>query len=667
MKRRQGSFPRLSRDIMCGLSGLLTLSTAPEPVLRDCVGRMSDTLIHRGPDDWGAWVDAEAGIALAFRRLSIVDLSPAGHQPMTSSCGRYVMVFNGEVYNFPELRRELEQYGRKFRGHSDTEVMLEAISEWGVAAAVKKFVGMFAIALWDRRERALRLVRDRLGIKPLYYGWSRKTFLFASELKAIRAHPEFGSEINREALLLAMRHAYIPQPYSIYRDILKLPPGCILTLKVGTKGEAKMEGPIPYWSACEVVESGAAHPWTDSERDATEELDALLRDAVRLRMVADVPLGAFLSGGIDSSTVVALMQAQSVRPVKTFTIGFHEQKYNEAAHAKAVAARLGTEHTELYVTPSDALAVIPKLSTLYDEPFADPSQIPTYLICALTRQQVTVSLSGDGGDELFAGYPFHRRTKSFWASFKWLPRSLRTLMAKGIAHWDPAAYNRFLNFLSPLLSGIGRPATVGEKAHKLAEVLRAEGPHELYRHLTTFWKHPEGIVIAGREPPVISSDPSAWARVDDLTQWMMFIDLTTYLTDDILTKVDRASMGVSLEVRVPLLDHRVVEFAARVPASMKVRNGQGKWLLRQVLYRYVPKDLVERPKQGFAIPLDAWLRGPLREWAEALLDETRLRREGYFRPGPIRAAWREHLSGQRNWQDHLWNVLMFQAWREAWA
>lgn len=652
---------------MCGLTGFVSCGPVDEQELRAQVCHMADQLIHRGPDDWGAWVDGEAGVALALRRLAIVDLSPAGHQPMVSSCGRYVMVFNGEVYNAPGLRRELEPCGRTFRGHSDTEAMLEAISEWGLDEAVKKFIGMFAIALWDRRDRVLHLVRDRLGIKPLYYGWCEKTFVFASELKALRAHPAFVADVNRDALALEMRHAYIPQPYSIYRGILKLPPACRLTLKTRLNTKASLEGPTPYWSTREVVERGAADPWKGTEEAAVKKLDSLLRDAVRMRMVADVPLGAFLSGGIDSSTVVALMQAQSSRPVRTFTIGFREETYNEAAHARAVATHLGTEHTELYVTPREAVEVIPKLPTLYDEPFADASQIPTYLVSALTRRQVTVSLSGDGGDELFGGYPAYFRTRSLWTAFKWFPRSMRRLLAWVIVRWDPVTYNRYLRRLAPLLAGFGRSATVGEKAHKLAEALPVDSPYELYCHLTSFWKRPNELVLGAQAPPTIAGGPSSWASVDNLVQWMIFLDLVTYLPDDILAKVDRASMAVSLEARVPLLDHRVVEFAARVPVSLKMRGGQGKWLLRQVLYRYVPKELVERPKKGFAVPLDEWLRGPLRDWAEELLDEARLRREGYLRPEPVRALWREHLSGQRNRQDYLWNVLMFQAWRERWA
>jgi len=635
--------------------------------MRAQVSRMADRLAHRGPDDSGVWVDAEAGIALGFRRLAIVDLSPAGHQPMSSSDGRYVIAFNGEVYNFGELRKDLEPLGHTFRGHSDTEVMLEAVSEWGLETAIRKFVGMFAFALWDRRERVLHLVRDRLGIKPLYCGWQDKTFLFASELKALRAHTDFEPEINRGALALYLRYGYIPQPYSIYQGIWKLPPGHILSLRAGAQSSLELSGTASYWSAKEVYENGAANPFRGSEGEAIEDLDRLLRDSVRLRMIADVPLGAFLSGGIDSSTVVAMMQAQSHRPVKTFTIGFRTPEFDEAAHAKTVAAHLGTEHTELYVTPREAMDVIPKLPTLYDEPFADSSQIPTYLVSAMTRRHVTVSLSGDGGDELFGGYQRYSNARQFWETARWFPNFSRRALARFLRVCKPTTYDRLIGGLGPLLPRLARPSSVGERMHRLAEVMTVKNPEELYRHLVSYWESPGEVALNAKEAPALLTQSSEWARVDDISQRMMFLDLATYLPDDILAKVDRASMGVSLEARVPILDHRVVEFAARVPISMKIRSGQGKWLLRQALYRYVPRELVERPKMGFSVPIEEWLRGPLKDWAEGLLDQERLRREGFFCPDPIRKLWAEHLSGQRNWQGHLWNVLMFQAWREKWG
>jgi asparagine synthase (glutamine-hydrolysing) len=643
------------------------MGSAPEQELRTQVCRMADQLVHRGPDDAGLWVDAEAGVALGFRRLAIVDLSPAGHQPMTSSNGRYVIVFNGEVYNFGELRKDLEPLRHGFRGHSDTEVMLEAVSEWGLEAAVRKFVGMFAFALWDRRERVLHLVRDRLGIKPLYCGWQDKTFLFGSELKALRVHPAFRPEVNRSALALYLRLGYIPQPYSIYQGIWKPPAGHILSIQAGAQPSLELPGTARYWSAKEVYETGAADPFQGSGAEAIEELDRLLRESIRLRMIADVPLGAFLSGGIDSSTVVSLMQAQSNRPVKTFTIGFHEQEFNEAAHAKAVAAHLGTDHTELYVTPKQAMDVIPKLPTLYDEPFGDSSQIPTYLLSALTRRHVTVSLSGDGGDELFGGYTRYVRGRKFWEIIRCFPYTSRNALARLIRVCKPATYNRLWGGLTPILPRLARPSTVGDRAYRLAEMMAARNPEELYHNLISYWRHPTEVVLDAKESPTILTQPSDWARLADISQRMMFLDLATYLPDDILAKVDRASMGVSLEARVPILDHRVVEFAARIPLSMKIRWGQTKWLLREVLYRYVPRELVERPKMGFGIPIEDWLRGPLRDWAEELMSEGRLRREGFFRPEAIRELWAVHLSRQRNRYGHLWNVLMFQAWREKWG
>lgn len=644
---------------MCGIVGFWDNSQQLNAdQLVPMVQRMSDTLLHRGPDDGGTWVDAEAGSALGHRRLAIVDLSPEGHQPMVSADGRYVIVFNGEVYNFLELRRQLEQLGHRFRGHSDTEVMLAAFSQWGLDAAVKSFNGMFAFALWDRQERVLHLGRDRLGEKPLYYSWFGQTFLFASELKALRAYPNFNPEINRNALALYLRHNYIPAPYSIYQGVYKLPPACILTVQPG----GSTTQPIPYWSAQTIAEAGIAQPFTGSETDAIAQLDALLRDAVNLRMVADVPLGAFLSGGVDSSTVVALMQAQSNQPVKTFSIGFYEDNYNEAKYAKAVAQHLGTDHTELYITPAEAIAVIPKLPTLYDEPFADSSQVPTFLVAQLARQHVTVSLSGDAGDELFAGYNRYFWGRRIWQQIGWIPYPLRNAAASALTMRSPQAWNQTFTSLQPLLPGSFKQQNPGDKLHKLAEVLAVESPETMYKGLVSHWKEPEAIVVSSSEPLTALTNPQGWANLPDFTQRMMYLDTVSYLPDDILVKVDRATMGVSLEARVPLLDHRVVELAWQIPLGMKIRNGQGKWLLRQVLYKYVPPSLIERPKMGFGVPIDAWLRDKLRDWAEDLIDERRLRQEGFFNPQPIRQKWAEHLAGDRNWQYYLWDVLMFQAW-----
>lgn len=652
---------------MCGIAGFITTRPAESRQLVEQVTRMTDQIVHRGPDDSGVWVDAESGVGLGLRRLAIVDLSPAGHQPMVSACGRFVIAFNGEVYNFGALREELLPRGHQFRGHSDTEVILAAVTEWGLEAAVKKFVGMFAIALWDKRQRTLHLVRDRLGIKPVYYAWGGPSFLFGSELKALRAHPDFVPSINRDALALYMRYNEVPQPFSIYQKTFKLPPGCILSVPVRERLLPREATPAPFWSAREVAERGASDPFKGSEAEAIEQLDALLRDSVKLRMIADVPLGAFLSGGIDSSTVVALMQAQSSLPVKTFTIGFAESSYNEAEHAKAVATHLGTEHTELYLTPEETRAVIPKLPYFYDEPFSDSSQIPTFLVSELARRHVTVSLSGDGGDELLGGYPRYFRAQALWKRMRWLPGPARRMVAKMIAAPKLTTYNRRFAWLGKYTDRFGRPGPVGEKMYKLAEALRVDTREALYRHYGSHSKSPASLVLGSTEPKVALTDPAQWADLSDYFRLMMFLDIITYLPDDILTKVDRASMAVSLEARVPIIDHRVVEFAARVPLSMKIRNGQGKWLLRQVLYRYVPKELIERPKMGFGVPIDAWLRGPLREWAEALLNEERMKREGFLNPDPIRRIWVEHLASQRNWSDLLWDVLMFQAWRERWA
>jgi asparagine synthase (glutamine-hydrolysing) len=647
---------------MCGFAGILGSAW----VKKESLQRMVVEIHHRGPDDYGVLCDSDAGIGLAHARLSVLDLSPAGHQPMHSACGRYVIVFNGEIYNFRFIREQLEKLDSApaWRGESDTEVMLAAISHWGPEAAVKRFVGMFAFALWDKQERSLYLTRDRLGEKPLYYGWMNDVFLFGSELKAFKAHPAWRGEINRDALALFMRHNYIPTPYSIYKDIYKLFPGTILILTAGDVANRRIPKVRPYWSAKTIAESGVESPFTGDANEAVAQLDALLRSAVAEQMVADVPLGAFLSGGIDSSAVVALMQVQSSRPVKTFSIGLHETGYNEARHAKAVARHLGTNHTELYVTSEEAMKVIPRLPTLYDEPFADSSQIPTFLVSQLTREHVTVSLSGDGGDELFGGYNRYFMGKAIRDKVGWMPLCCRNLLAVGLQSLSPNRWNSLFTLLGSLLPMSFNHLLPGDKLHKLAMVLPANSPEDMYYALISHWKEPAEVVLNATEPLTTLTDRNRWPDLSNFTHHMMYLDLMTYLPDDILTKVDRASMGVSLEARVPILDHRVVEFAWSLPLSMKICNGQGKWILRQVLYKYVPRELVERPKSGFGIPIDLWLRGPLRDWAEALLNESRLRQEGFFDPQPIRQKWTEHLSGKRNWAYHLWDVLIFQGWLE---
>jgi len=583
---------------------------------------------------------------------------------MTSAAGRYVLAFNGEIYNHMDLRDELAGCGRApaWRGHSDTETLLAGFDAWGILATVERAVGMFAFSVWDREARALTLARDRLGEKPLYYGWQGSgraaVFLFGSELKALRAHPAFGAHIDRDSLCLFMRHNNVGGRHSIYQGVHKLLPGSLLTVS--------QAGPEPvvqtYWSNAAAAQRGEAGRFNGSAAEAVDALEVLLKDAVRQQMVADVPLGAFLSGGVDSSTVVALMQAQASRPVKTFSIGFHEAAYNEAEHAKAVAQHLGTEHTEMYVTPEQALAVIPSLPSLYCEPFADSSQIPTFLVSQLARRHVTVSLSGDAGDELFCGYNRYSLTASLWKRLSVVPRPLRRALARGLTSLSPDRLNRMAAY-TPLAR---RWANVGDKLHKGAGVMTAGSVAELYRGMVSHWPRPEEVVLGGVEPTTVLNDPApALAGLSDAER-MMALDLQTYLPDDILTKVDRAAMGVSLETRVPFLDHRVVEFAWQLPMEYKLRKeNKGyttKWALRQVLFRHVPKALIERPKMGFGVPIDSWLRGPLRSWAEDLLSESRLKREGYFNPAPIRQKWAEHLSGQRNWQHQLWCVLMFQAW-----
>ena len=643
---------------MCGIAGYWdTKNTREHPL--EILSRMGAALAHRGPDDSGTFHDVGVGIGLAFRRLSILDLSVEGHQPMFSASGRYIMVFNGEVYNFEEIRTEVGTH--KWRGHSDTEVMLEAFGRWGVEPAVQRFVGMFAFALWDRQERKLYLVRDRLGIKPLYYGRVGSAFVFASELKAIWRHPDFNGEIDRNSLALYMRHNYVPSPHCIYKGLHKLQPGCILTLDSLTATPQIRR----YWSAKEIAQQGKESQLQISEAEAVEQLHELLLRAVRLRMIADVPLGAFLSGGVDSSAVVALMQAQSQRPVKTFTIGFHEEGYNEATDAKRVAEHLGTDHTEMYLTSKDGLDVVPLLPTMYDEPFSDSSQIPTYLVSKLARRSVAVSLSGDGGDELFGGYNRYALTKQIWNFMKPVPKAIRTLAASAVRAVPPDRMDTAFRMLRPLLPKALHHGTPGDKAHKLAGFLPLDGPDAIYYRALSHSKNPSEIVLDSNEPGTIRECITELSANMPIEEVMMLTDLLQYLPDDILTKVDRASMAVSLEARVPYLDHRVVEFAWRLPLSMKLRRGKGKAILRRVLYRYVPPELVERPKTGFGIPLGAWLRGPLRDWAETLLDERRLRSEGYFDPGPIRRIWDAHLSGHGDWQYHVWDVLMCQSWLEV--
>ncbi|HXF53806.1 MAG TPA: asparagine synthase (glutamine-hydrolyzing) [Hyphomicrobiaceae bacterium] len=643
---------------MCGLAGFLHLANRDgEEALLAAARRMAGTLRHRGPDREGAWADASAGIALGFRRLSILDLSPAGDQPMISNSGRYVLCFNGEIYNVQDLRRKLAPHAIAFRGHSDTEVLLEAIDAWGLEVALTEAVGMFAMALWNREARELWLARDRLGKKPLYWSQQGPLLLFGSELRALRAHAAFAAEVDRDALVGFIRRGYFHHPSTVYRGVQQLPPGGLL--RIGGNGQVAVQ---TYWTLREVCRSAAAHPFKGSLAEAVDGLEALLKEAVGQRMLADVPVGALLSGGYDSSTVVALMQAQSNRAVRTFSIGFRESDYDEAGHAAAVARRLGTEHTELVLTPKDALAVVPRLPEIYDEPFADSSAIPTYLVCQLARTQVIVALSGDGGDEVFAGYNRYAQGERVRRRIAALPLGVRRALAAGMRSTPPGTWEH----LAQVLPESARPRQIGDKIHKLADVIAAND-EAAYLRLTSQWPDPEDVVIGGRELSFLEADQELKRLLPQRVERMQYLDTVSYLPGDILTKVDRASMAVSLEARSPLLDHRVVAFAWSLPHEYKISRGRSKWVMRQVLYRHVPPALVDRAKSGFAVPIGDWLRGPLKDWAEDLLDARRLKAAGILNPDPIRRRWQEHLQGRRNWEHALWSVLMFEAWRRLHA
>lgn len=652
---------------MCGIAGFWG-PPRPADFFPPILDGFCAALRLRGPDSQGAFADPSNGLGLAHTRLAILDLSPAGAQPMHSADGRLTVVFNGEVYNHAAIRRELEEAGAApeggWRGHSDTEVILAAARAWGLRDAVSRFVGMFALALWDAGERTLTLLCDRLGIKPLCYGFCGDTFLFASQPAALRRHPAFDRPLSRPALAAFLRTLYVPAPLSIYAGIQKLEPGCLLTLRPGDLAARRLPAPTPYWSVNAAAERGQAHPFRGSEAEAADELERLLDDAVGLRMIADVPLGAFLSGGVDSSTVAALMQRRSTQKVRTFTIGFTEAAYDESAPAREVARRLGADHTELILSPAEAMAVIPTLPRFFDEPFADASMLPTFLVSRLAREHVTVSLSGDGGDELFGGYNRYLLAPALWRAASRLPRGVRRAAGAALAGLAGPLAGLLETAQSALLPPERRQLILRDKLQKLSAALSATGREDFFHRLASFWQRPAELVVDGAEPDTRFTDPAQWPRVDDYAAWMMAMDLATYLPGDILHKVDRASMAVSLEARAPLLDYRVVEFALTLPLEMKIRDGQGKRLLRRVLYRHVPRELIERPKQGFGLPIDAWLRGPLRSWAEDLLDESRLRREGLLKPEPVRRALEEHLAGRANRQYHLWAALMFQAWRE---
>ncbi len=645
---------------MCGITGFFETNQSRDRAEMRAIGQaMSAALTRRGPDDHGQWQDPDLPLLFGHRRLSVIDLSAEGHQPMASSSGRYVITYNGEIYNFQELSIELEALGAHFHGRSDTEIMLAAFDQWGINQALQKLNGMFAFALWDREARQLHLIRDRLGKKPLYMGWAGKTLIFGSELKALRAHPDFKASINRQALTLYMRYGYVPPPHSIYENVWQLPAGCRMALdlsklKTGSDVSASIE---PYWHHPRVVSEARQKQKPLSDAQAIEDFENLLTESVRKRMISDVPLGAFLSGGIDSSAVVALMQSLSERPVKTFSIGFHEAGFDEAQYAKAIAQHLGTEHHELYLKPQDAQDVIPQLPEIYDEPFADVSQIPTLMVSRFAREHVTVALSGDGGDEMLGGYLRHYTVPELWKRVGWLPLFMRRAMSGGITALKAESWNRL----------VPQHPQFGERIYKVAELLPQTGAEDVYKHLISRFHDPAALVLQGSEPVIPLLDPDWQPGGLNFAERMMYGDALSYLPGDILTKLDRASMAASLEARAPLLDSQIFEYVWSLPLKMKIRDGQGKWLLRQVLKNHIPAELFNRPKQGFTVPIGDWLRDPLKDWAENLLDENRLTQESYLDAKTIRGLWSEHQKGQGRHTDKLWTVLMFQSWLKKWG
>lgn len=644
---------------MCGIAGFFDTKAGASRAELQAVGTMMHRAIaHRGPDDDGVWQDPDAPLVLAHRRLSIIDLSPEGHQPKESHSGRYIVAYNGEIYNFPALQAELEAQGVRFKGRSDTEIMLAAFDVWGVNRALQKINGMYAFALWDRQERAIHFVRDRMGKKPLYVGWAGSALVFGSELKALRAHPQFSAIVDRRAAALYMRYGYIHAPFSIYEGVWQIPAGCRMTLRLPgvTPGQGLAALMEPYWHHGRKVEEARARPAPKTDKEAVDGLEEVLRAAVKSRMISDVPLGAFLSGGIDSSSVVAVMQQIAGAPVKTFSVGFETAGYNEAGYARQVAEHLGTEHHELIMTEKDALGVIPKLPDMYDEPFADASQIPTYLVAKMAREHVTVALSGDGGDEMLGGYLRYTVAPDLWRRVGWMPPAMRAALAQALTVVPPVTLNRMAPFYPRF----------GDKVHKFAEFMEQQSANDIYGRLVGNWHEPEKIVIGGREPPVPLGSAEWQVRGLEMTEGFMYADLLSYLPNDILVKVDRATMAVALEARAPLLDVSVFEYGWSLPLHMKIRNGKGKWVLREMLARYMPRSLFERPKQGFGMPVGEWLRTDLRDWAEDLLDEGALRQEGYLDADAVRTVWAEHLTGRANHAPRLWCVLMFQAWKRRW-
>jgi asparagine synthase (glutamine-hydrolysing) len=640
---------------MCGIAGFLDPGASlGVEALSERARMLAAMVAHRGPDDAGVWVDAPVGVGLGHQRLAIIDTSPLGHQPMLSRSGRWVITYNGEIYNFGELRGMLDKQGVTFRGGSDTEVLVEAIDAWGLDRTLEQLNGMFAFAAWDREQRKLFLVRDRIGEKPLYYGRVGSAVVFGSELKAIRAYPGFTGELDRGAVALFLRYGYVPAPHSIYQGIFKLPPGCVVQVDAsGSVGE-----PRAYWSLRQVVQEALTDPFTGDATEAAEELDRLIKHSVKIRMIADVPLGAFLSGGVDSSTVVAAMQSNTSIPVRTFTIGFTDPTYDEAPHARAIAHHLNTNHTERYVTPTEAMEILPDLPTLYDEPFADSSQIPTSIVARLAREHVTVCLSGDGGDELFGGYDRYWLGRSAWRKLRVAPWTLRRSMLPAIS-WLAGRNGAEAAFLPASPNG----SPWNSRFRRLSTILSRRGPSDLYDYFLSQWQRSDRFVL-GR-PAIDDVIPAIPSGLRSFEAQAMYRDQLTYLPDDILMKVDRATMGTSLESRIPLLDPRIIRFAASLPPAFKMHGPGGKWLLRQVLHRSVPRELIERPKQGFGVPIGDWIRSSLRDWAEDLLSGDRLTADGLLDPAPVRTSWEQHVAGSHDHTTGIWTVLMLNAWLEA--
>ena len=652
---------------MCGIAGFLTKKNINNNRIKEITQLMCNKIVHRGPNSSGEWSNEDYGLGIGHRRLSIIDLSKSGHQPMLSHSGRYIISFNGEIYNYKLLKIKLEKQFNQinWRGNSDTEVFLQMIEQYGLIRALDQVTGMFAFSLWDNKEKRLSLVRDRMGEKPLYYGWQGNSFLFASELKAMRNHPDWVGEINRNSIAIFIRHNCIPAPHTIFNDIYKLVPGKILTIEYNNTNH--MQGVYPplhtYWSLKKSAEAGLSNRVNDNEKEIVDELERMLLTTIYQQMNSDVALGSFLSGGIDSSLITLLMQKQSNKKINTFTIGIDLKGYNEAEYAKSIAKYLGTDHTELYVTKNDLLEVVPKIPYLYDEPFADSSQIPTYLLSKLAKTKVTVSLSGDGGDELCGGYNRHFTANKIRFLLNAMPLSIRKAIVKILYKLPQNKIIDFLLFFESYLFKNKDRGRIEEKFDKFLTIISSKSYNDYYFNLISHWKEPHKIVIDSIEPnPIINFHDTNFGLINN----MLYYDSTFYLPDDLMVKVDRASMGVSLESRAPFLDHNLIEYSWKIPDNMKVRSGKGKWILREILYKHIPKDLLDRPKMGFGIPIDLWLRNELRDWAEDLINEKRLIEEGYFYPKEIRSKWKEHLKGTRNWSHYLWDILMFQSWLKYW-